>query len=79
MKIMFWVLFGISILGFIILGLTASYWHIIFNQSIEICAKNVVTAIQMTSACATLGNFTQDQIQDKTIEMFILNRTGAKA
>ena len=51
-------------------------YKMLYEESIKIGAENTVLAIELTTACASLGNFTQEEIQDKWIDMFLKNENS---
>jgi|WetSurMetagenome_2_1015567.scaffolds.fasta_scaffold42505_5 hypothetical protein len=65
----------VCVVGIIILSLTSLYFMVLYQQSIKVGAKNTMTALEMVVACADVGNVTMDQIQQRTIEIFVLNKT----
>jgi len=47
---------------------------ILYNTTIEIGAENTLTAVKMVVACQNLSNLSIEEIEMRTIEMFILNK-----
>jgi hypothetical protein len=45
-----------------------------YNLAIEKGAEDTMTALQMVVACQNLSNVSIEDIQKRTIEMFILNK-----
>ena len=68
------IIYIIAVVGFLVLGGKMIYYEWAYREAIRLGAENTMTAIQMTAACMELGNFTQDEILRKTLDMFILNR-----
>lgn len=66
------VLFIMLFITFLVFGGMALGYKVLYKEAIKQGAENIMTALQMTSACMKLGNFTQKDITRATIEMFIL-------
>jgi len=73
------------LIAMIVLGLACGYnsfmmlrYHLLYNEAIQQGAENIVLAVEMTTACISLGNFTQDEIKDKWIDMFLKNEKHTK-
>ena len=47
-----------------------------FKMAINIGAENTINALKLVVACQAITNVTSDEIFEKTVEMFILNKTG---
>ena len=68
------LIFLLMIVVMIIFGFGMLRYKIMYHKAIELGAENTLVALEMVAACSTLGNISMEDIQDKTIEMFILNR-----
>ena len=62
----------IIIIGFLLF--TTILFYAMYKIAIQEGAKNTVAAIEMTTACMSLGNFTNEQLVDKYYEMFVKPR-----
>ena len=49
-------------------------YKIMYHEAIKQGTENTMIGLQMVVACQNLTNVTMDQIEDRTIEMFILNK-----
>lgn len=74
-KIGFIIINIIAVIGIIILGSQSLYYQLLYKEAIKQGAENTITALQMTTACISLGNFTPEEIIEETIDMFILNKS----
>lgn len=54
----------------IFLILTVHY-KIMYKEAIKQGAEGIMLGLELTTACTSLGNFTQEEIKDKWFEMFI--------
>lgn len=54
---------------------SAMYYKVSRDRAITEGAKNTVTALEMVVACQNLSGVSLDQIKERYIEMFILNKT----
>jgi len=53
----------------------AMFYKVQKDQAITQGAKNTVTALEMVVACQNISGATIEQIREKYIQMFILNKT----
>jgi len=75
----FWILFVISVIGILVLGSNAIMYQALYKEAIKQGVENTMIGLEMTTACASLGNFTQEEILEATINMFILNKTKERS
>lgn len=72
----FVIIFIISLFGITMIGLSGTYYKILYEEAIKQGAEDTVTALQMVVACQDLSNLTSDEVLHRTIEMFILEEEG---
>lgn len=78
-RIAFVIIMIIAISGVLILGVQSSYYKLLYKEAIKQGAENTLNALKMVTACSTLGNYTMEEIQMKTLEMYVykkLNETS---
>ena len=73
-KIILLIIYLVLVFSVVFFAGASFYYKILYQEAIKQGAENTVTAIQMVTACTELGNFTQDEIIKKTIDMFVLNK-----
>lgn len=74
---MFWILWVVSIIGFIILGSIASYYKVAYEESIDVITEEFVTFSELFAACLELSNVTSEEVVLQAAEMFIFDdRSG---
>lgn len=72
-KFILLIIYTILLATVMIFGFQWFQAEVLLNEAIKQGAENTVTALQMTSACMVLGNFTQEDITRATIEMFLFD------
>ena len=77
-KFILLAIYTVLLIGVMVFGFQWFHTEVLLNEAIKQGAENTVTALQMTSACMVLGNFTQEDITRATIEMFLFDEVESE-
>ncbi len=72
-KIALYFLITIIILGLALIWQTIMVlkYQTLYHEAIKQGAESVVGCIELTSACVSLGNFSQEEVFNKWVDMFL--------
>lgn len=62
-------LFAVGVAGY--MTFEAGKYEMLYNQAVDYCAEQIVTAAQMVVACQQLSNVTNEEIAHKVLDDYI--------